>query len=103
MTDSQETAEQEAEAERPRLGAIDRCRSCRGRIVWCRTENNRSMPVDPEPNSDGNLTVTDRDYYGTAIVTVQTQASLQLIRENRTPDLYMPHFKSCPNYPKRQR
>lgn len=35
------------------------CRSCRARVIWGRTEQWRSMPVDAEPDRErGNLTVT---------------------------------------------
>ena len=27
---------------------ITRCRSCRARIVWLKTENNKNMPVDAD-------------------------------------------------------
>ena len=37
------------------LTPAQRCTGCSERIVWARTPLNKSMPLDPAPDADGNV------------------------------------------------
>ena len=34
---------------------MSRCRSCGAEVVWSKTENDRNIPLDPEPVLGGNV------------------------------------------------
>lgn len=64
------------------------CRTCGASIRFVRTAaNDKLIPLDPEPNPDGNVEIID----GNAVV-------------HTGPDLFggqrfMPHHATCPNWP----
>ena len=69
----------------------DLCRSCTGRVIWARTVNGRSMPVDAEPNGGGNVVLTCQ---GPGKV-----RALVLGSEDRPPEgkaRRTSHFATCP-------
>lgn len=67
--------------------SITVCRACGAEIRFVRTKAKaRFMPLDPEPNPDGNVEIVD----GLAIVHAQPPLS---------GELYMPHHATCPNWP----
>jgi hypothetical protein len=65
------------------------CNSCKQEILWAKTENGRSMPIDPKPIGRGTLelTVVNADYRVRVVP-----------KEERKfrGDLYRSHFASCP-------
>lgn len=65
--------------------------SCSAEIIWAITERGRSMPVDAEPDPDGNVEVTYDDL-GRAHAVVHGQPPMMVDGE-----LHMPHFVTCPN------
>ena len=62
------------------------CRSCRASIRWVTTANDRLMPLDAEPNPDGNVEIHD----GHAVV-------LEQLTIFNTGERWMPHFATCPD------
>ena len=60
-----------------------KCRSCNAEIVWVKTANGKSMPIDAQPYEDGNLALVD----GMALVATEPKGS----------PLYKSHFATCPN------
>lgn len=68
------------------------CRLCSAPLRWARTSNGKPMPLDPEPNDAGNVTLDER---GTATVHGQG-AAVDGVR-------YMAHFVTCPDWQRRRR
>jgi hypothetical protein len=66
------------------------CRSCPAAILWATTEKGRSMPVDAEPDPDGNVEITYDDA-GRAHAVVHGQPPMVTAGK-----LHMPHFATCP-------
>lgn len=67
------------------------CRSCSARVRWVRTKAGKPMPLDPEPNEAGNVTLDEA-----GVATVHSpQSDAEGVR-------YMPHFATCPNYRRRR-
>lgn len=67
------------------------CRLCNKALRWARTANGKPMPLDPEPNDDGNVTLNEA-----GVATVHGDGtSIDGVR-------YMPHFATCPNYTRRR-
>ena len=62
------------------------CRSCRARIRFVPTVTDRLMPLDAEPNPDGNVEIHD----GHAVVLEQPTIF-------DTGERWMPHWASCPD------
>lgn len=46
-------------ADVPHGARRDRCRSCGAEVWWVVTANNKAMPLDPGPRSDGNMVFVD--------------------------------------------
>lgn len=76
-----------------------RCRSCGAPIRWAVTTHGRMMPLDAEPNPDGNVTFTGRRRPSRAgdapEVHVHAVGQRGLDVED-APDRYMPHHATCP-------
>lgn len=66
------------------------CRSCGKQVLWVRTKAGELMPLDPEPNPNGNIILLD----GVAI----TKGSGGLF-EPSMPEgpAYLSHFATCPH------
>jgi hypothetical protein len=62
------------------------CGSCGAAIVWAKTSNDKPMPLDAEPSSDGNIQYA----YGRAIYLGTEE------REASNEPLYVSHFATCP-------
>lgn len=67
----------------------DTCRSCSAPIVWCVSERGKSMPVNAEPETGGNLAVEARTH-GHPLARVVSPAHAF----GRT-DLHKSHFATC--------
>jgi hypothetical protein len=70
------------------------CKYCGAPLKWVETVDGGRMPLDPEPNSGGNVYMLD----GRA--RVLTTADKQ---EKLPPTRWMPHHATCPNKPKPRR
>lgn len=69
---------------------MSRCRSCGQTIIWARSQSNdRWMPLDPMPTSEGNVTLDD----GVARVRVGVDRDYELKQRGQ---LYFAHFVTCP-------
>jgi hypothetical protein len=67
---------------------VGTCRSCGAEILWCRTVNNKSIPVDAKPvEYGGNIVIRD----GVAITLKRDEPSEA--GEKR----YRSHFATCPD------
>lgn len=65
------------------------CRSCEAEVAWAITEDERWIPLDPTPRTDGNLVVFH-------------QGGQVRVRSARLPDdqmrpRHVAHFVTCPN------
>lgn len=67
------------------------CRSCDAPIVWARTVNGKSMPVDPEPTEGGNVELIPEPTGSAVRAIVHGQPPLG------APPLHMPHHATCPD------
>lgn len=65
------------------------CKTCGARIVWCRTDTGKRIPVDPEPCRDGNLVLVSGDL-------LPTVRSVGRAEYKPGQALYQAHFASCP-------
>jgi hypothetical protein len=67
------------------------CRHCRRRVIWAVTERTRPIPLDPNPNPDGNVALSEPSP-GRRLARVLTSGEQPTSVECR----YMPHFATCP-------
>jgi len=66
------------------------CRKCPARIRFCKTADGKWMPIDAEPNPDGNLVLDGHDEDGNPLVRVADLfTAADAVR-------YMPHWSTCP-------
>lgn len=66
------------------------CGKCGRPIAWVRTVNARSMPIDPEPVTTGNVIVRiEAGQYVASVLTKSDKVRPQGIA-------HMPHFATCP-------
>lgn len=66
------------------------CRGCGAPIAWARTASDRTMPLDAQPDPDGNVEVS-----------VDEHGVWHVVAVHPAPDLfggerYLPHFVRCP-------
>jgi hypothetical protein len=73
----------------PAAGSMAKCKSCNARILWARTNDGKSMPVNHEPVPDGNIVLRD----GRAIVLTAAQLA---VADDDQPR-FKAHFATCPN------
>lgn len=71
------------------LDTESRCRSCDQLIAWCLTPKGKRMPVDPEPDPDGNVIVWSALGQQRCRV-VKTDEHVHGMR-------YTSHFATCPH------
>jgi len=67
------------------------CRSCGAPIIWCLTRNGKRMPVDANPDPDGNIAIVAR--VGNAPPAIEILNT----RRSESFDAGEPHFATCPN------
>lgn len=82
------------------MSPIERCKrpGCGMLVRWCITDKNRlPIPVDPDPNPEGNLVVSFTTDDGKQVVAVS-----HVDAEDGRPR-YMPHHATCKNPPGRKR
>lgn len=73
---------------------LGRCRGCRRPVRWATTQAERQMPLDPEPNPDGNVVARLGDGQ-TWYARIPTADRPQSPTERR----FMPHVATCPTPP----
>ena len=62
------------------------CRSCQAPIFWAMTETGKSMPIDRDPNPEGNLVLDENNI-----------ASVVAPTEGKGQTRYTSHFATCPD------
>ncbi len=70
-----------------------RCRSCEAPVFWAVTDGGKRMPVDLQPEDDGNLVIVGMGPDDAARVTV-VEPSAPMLGD---PPRYRSHFATCPN------
>lgn len=74
------------------------CRGCGAPILWVRTTHGNLMPLDAEPDPDGNVELVDRD--GQAVTDPTDQRALTAVVHAQPSMLggrrWMPHHATCP-------
>lgn len=76
------------------------CKGCGAEIRWAKTKNGKSIPLDAEPNSEGNVVFEESDTaYGVAVVLGPAEAALARSRGM----VWMPHHATCPKVVEFQR
>lgn len=76
-----------------------RCRSCGAPIIWAfTTANDVLIPLDAEPDADGNVTVERRltGRYGGLKTTATVLGPLDVALLAPDVERYMPHHATCP-------
>lgn len=72
------------------------CAGCGKPILWAVTDNAKRMPLDPEPDPDGNVAVWQ-----------DTGRRCRVLLKGEQPTayerLYMPHWATCTNPPQKRR
>lgn len=75
---------------------IHRCASCQQEILWARTNNGKSMPLDLEPNDSGTMILVLRHGEAGGITVgcfyKGVEKALTRGEKRRTS-----HFSTCPN------
>lgn len=79
---------------------MNECRACQARIRWARTTKDRPIPLDFEPNEDGNVVLEHSDDGPTAHVIGKNGLPLELAHLADAPR-YMPHHATCPKWGQR--
>lgn len=79
------------------------CGSCGAAIVWARTPAGKSIPLDPNPRADGNITMTgntiDAGYGPAPEVAVHRNPSVPAapgLFGTAAADRFVSHFTTCP-------
>lgn len=70
-------------------------RTCRAEIALLPTEAGKRLPIDVDPDPDGNVRV-DRDLLGEPVAHVLAGELLDEARATGVR-LYMPHWSTCPD------
>lgn len=60
------------------------CRKCQKPILWSRTENNKRIPLDPEP------------VYGGNVVLEANGALARIVTPDKSVKRLQSHFATCP-------
>lgn len=77
-----------------------RCRACHGLLRWTKTRRGKLMPLDLDPNPQGNVWLIAGAFYPNGA------QKLAHIGKDATPPLglppeaigpFMPHHATCPN------
>jgi hypothetical protein len=72
-----------------------RTEECQAPIIWARTKNGRTMPVDAEPSEAGNVRVYEVQGFVHAHVVTDEEAE-RMRRDPLAVKLRTSHFATCP-------
>lgn len=73
------------------------CRACGAEILWARTSNDKSIPLDAAPNPDGNVVVQGGGY---AAPSATVLGPLDKLSMPEGSTFHMPHHATCPSWGK---
>jgi len=74
-----------------------RCRSCRQPVVWVHTQAGKTMPLDPHPSAEGNVTYTGRSTVnGAGVERPEVRVAAQPALLSDEGPHYVSHFTTCP-------
>lgn len=73
------------------------CRACGARIIFHRTPDGRTMPLDPHPSEHGNVYLDRPDLAAPPVAVVLGGDELETVRGAGTVPLYVAHFATCPH------
>lgn len=65
--------------------------TCGAEIIWARLDNGRGIPLDPEPNPNGNIVVVPGGSGGELPVRYLRKG------EEAEGERYVSHFSTCPD------
>lgn len=68
---------------------MSRCRSCDAEVRWARTSAGKRMPLDAEPDPNGNVELVGEGMMEVAVVHSQQSMGAGV--------RYMPHHATCPD------
>ena len=69
------------------------CRKCNAEIFWALTKNDVLMPIDVEPDPDGNIEIETNELDGSNRAMVVDPKQANLFGKPR----YVSHFVTCPH------
>lgn len=70
-----------------------KCGRCPAQIIWLKTPNGKSMPLDAEPRPEGNVVIRD------GLAVVLKLAEFATAEKRR----FVAHWSTCRNPPERKR
>ena len=70
---------------------MPRCKKCPAVIRFCKTPDGNWMPLDLEPNEEGDYVLDGQNDHGDPLV-----RRVDLFTAESAPR-YMPHWATCPN------
>ena len=76
------------------------CTSCGAAVIWTSTRNGKSMPVDAQPSTRGNLALTEwpiPDSSDTKILAEHLTAGQAAGMRASGRPTYLSHFADCPD------
>ena len=76
------------------LGPIQHCRSCGGPVAWAVTRAGKRLPVNPEPQAKGNLSI-EQD--GSKLRAALLLSDARDAARRAGQPLYTSHFATCPD------
>jgi len=71
------------------------CKSCKAPIFWAVTDDGKNIPMDPDPNPDGNLVVVEEEGGPEVRGAKVTKARTPGLFDRHLPR-YMAHWVTCP-------
>lgn len=74
-----------------------KCKYCGRPILWVRTTDGKTMPIDPDPTPTGNVVAEDGTDGPRARVLTTAMEFNPAVHGHRR---YTPHFATCPKLPK---
>lgn len=70
---------------------VAKCKACKQEILWAKTENDKNIPLNPEPDPTGNLWIVGRNEDGAPVVHVKKQNEAA----PAAADVYKAHMATC--------
>ncbi len=81
------------------------CRSCGAEIEWAKTPAGKNIPLDKEPEVDGNILVSMRGIGLAPLAIAQSKEQIELLKSQAKASgqlhvLFKSHFATCPDHAK---